>query len=1195
MGVTAFATAFFPGLTLTQLALLASMIVEGQPASKYIELLTPQLVSYSVVVAVPCILGLFLFFFLLYIISTRLCGCGSKRCRICLKCSSCCFVVQIISCIVGLAGCVGLIIASTQPLIGFTNASKELQTLTEKLDVVTKSAVAAGDSILDALLVFSNGTKLGSSIDKMLGMDSQQLSAYITDLSTNSLIGPVYKAVVLSDNGFASSVSSLLTPNCNEVYKSIDLVEDFASHANTNLKLIGLEDKQKAVIDDLQTRKTYSYFENTSSTNNIDDVKITTSSLAHLNRKSIVGGAVYALNSVVMGVNNSLEPKTKAALDIAAQWKVIIEEASKQVFSSDEAYNKYKASQDNPIPRTDLKLPASRSAADITNFIKTHLDKLGNDENDKKLIKAILETFTTGKTTIGSFIKAICTSDLKNQFTNLCNGITDSSTDTDISSRLNSLIIPTDSFTNALKDMFDELGKLIPYVSYVQELQLHREQMEPRYVFDAFVNNETCPYFISGLVPLLHPGTTITTCTPEFMKKLPSWVKSYTTLTLAFPLVTAFILLFPLVSFTMGLLGAFCKKKSLLTWAMICNASSILCVAILLAIFGLLAVIIGKVFVVQASALFNNPEKYMDANYPQIMSIINASIPEEYKKVFISNVSIDLMLNSEKRSNVFPTLVYTTPSCIPIDWSTYAALKATGKDDVCTSSLGAIVDAATELSLPTDDPLRFTGLSFPLNFSTFSLTNLIYYNKKSWNSNLLQIMGLPEFYLQLKELLPNAATALLTLGSIFVNSAEKVMVNTMAPVIKGISDSLNKDELKKINLFLQAKDGYALYATNYSSEDMKSMLYGSSASSELFDIYKVCTSYVQSYTGEQKPNALSLRGAVAAMQELNGIKGECIALTQLLRGVAFAVGCELSSFDQTITYTAASSLDALCAKEGIAAFMKNLRTALNALKTSCSSYTDILIKVLNKTMEAEDVRPGCQKGDSTSNSLANEKITRTYPAFAEAIMALLPRGLTIFGWNTSITKDDAFTRILDTTRAYQRFTDVFNGWQAFNTDTVAFINAYSDLISGILSPITIFSDILETNMIATNHVGRLTPGFSSCFDKTVMTSLRALINDTMLIPINRAVAASLDAAIGDKGLITPYTWEAVFLLVDKLLFGVGMLESFGAIFLCLYFIWAGFFFGVFGQNNSWILFSHASMGPADDNSERVRLMPSVVP
>lgn len=153
---------FFPGLTLTQLALLASMIVEGQPASKYLELLTPQLVSYSVVVAVPCILGIFLFVFLLYILFARLCGCGSKRCRICLRCNSCCYVVQIISCIVGLAGCVGLIIASTQPLIGFTNASKELQTLTERLDVTTKGAVSAGDSILDALLIFSNGTELGS-------------------------------------------------------------------------------------------------------------------------------------------------------------------------------------------------------------------------------------------------------------------------------------------------------------------------------------------------------------------------------------------------------------------------------------------------------------------------------------------------------------------------------------------------------------------------------------------------------------------------------------------------------------------------------------------------------------------------------------------------------------------------------------------------------------------------------------------------------------------------------------------------------------------------------------------------------------------------------------------------------------------------------------------------------------------------
>lgn len=1195
MGVTAFATAFFPGLTLTQLALLASMIVEGQPASKYLELLTPQLVSYSVVVAVPCILGIFLFVFLLYILFARLCGCGSKRCRICLRCNSCCYVVQIISCIVGLAGCVGLIIASTQPLIGFTNASKELQTLTERLDVTTKGAVSAGDSILDALLIFSNGTELGSPVSKMLGMDSQQLPAYITDISTHTLIGPLYKAVAASDNSFASSISSLLNPSCNEAYKSIDLVEDFASNANIRLQLIGLEDKQKAVIDNLQTRKAYSYFENTSSANNVDDVKITTSSLAHLNRKSIVGGAVYAINSVVMGVNNSLEPKTKAAPDLAAQWKAIIEEASKQVFSSVEAYNKYKSSQDSPIPRTDLKLPASRSAADIIGFIKTHLDKLGNDEDNRKLIRAILETFTAGQATIGSFIKTLCASDLKSKFTTLCSGITSSSTDTDISSRLNSLIIPTDSFTGALKDLFDDLSGLLPYLDYVQELQLHRKELEPQYVFDAFVNNRTCPYFISGLAPLLHPGTTITTCTPEFMEKLPSWAKSYTTLTLAFPLATAFMLLFPLASFTLGLLGAFCKKKSLLTWALICNASSILCVVILLAIFGLLAAIIGKVFVVQASALFNNPETYMDANYPQIMSIINASIPEEYRKVFVSNVSIDLLCNSENQGNVFPTLAYTTPSCIPIDWSTYAALKGTGKGDVCTSSLGAVADAATKLSLPTDDPLRSAGLSFPLNFSTFSLTNLIYYNKKTHNNNLFQLIGLPEFYPQLKELLPNAATALLTLGSVFVNGAEEVMVSTMAPVIKGISDSLNKAELKKINLFLQAKDGYALYAANYSSEDMRSALYGSSVSSELFDIYKACITYVESYTGEQKPNALSLQEAVASVRGLSGIKGECIALAQLLRGVAFAAGCELTTFDQTIKYTMASSLDALCAKDGIADFMKSLRTALNALKASCSGYTGVLTKVLNKTMEAEDIRPGCQKGNTNGNSLTNEKIIRTYPAFAEAMMALLPRGLTVFGWNASITNDDAFTLILDTTRAYQRFTDVFTGWQAFNTDTVTFISAYSDLISAILSPITIFSDILETNIIATSHTGRLTPGFSPCFDTTVLASLRALINDTMLVPVSRAVAASLDAAVGDKGLITPYTWEAVFILFDKLLFGVGMLESFGAVFLCLYFIWEGFFFAVFGQNNSWIFLSHTSVGPADDNSERVRLMPSASP
>lgn len=1196
MGVTAFATSFFPGLTLTKLASLASMIVDGQPASKYFELLTPQLVSYSIVVALPCILGVFLFISLLYIIFARICGCSSKACGMCLKCSSCCSIVQIISCIVGLAGCIGLIVASTQPLIGFTNASRELQTFTDKLNVVTKNTATAGDSILDALLVFSNGTELGSPISRMLGMSSGELSTYITDVSTNSLIGPVYRTVALSDNSFASGVSTLLNPGCKEGYETITIVEDFATNANTRLNLVRTEATQQSTITDLQTRQKYSYFENTSTTNSVDDVKITKSSFDRLNHRSIIGGAVHAINSIVLGVNNSLESKITTGVDITTQWKTLVEEAVKKVFSSTDAYNSYNSNTNNPIPRANLSLPASSSAVDIISFIKTNLDKLITNESDKKLINAVINTFTAEKATLGAFIKAFCTSDLKDKFTTLCDGITDSSTDKDISTKINNMIVPMSTFTGTLKDVLTALSEALPYVRYVQELQLHKDQMEPQYVFDAFVNNRTCPYFISGLVPLLQPGTTLTHCTPSFMNYVPSWARSYTILTLVFPLVTAIMLLFPLTSFTLGLLGSCYKKKSLFVWALICNASSLLCVAIFLAIFGLLAVLIGKVFVVQASALFDNPEQYMSTNYPQIMSIINASIPEEYRKVFVSNVSVDLAVNEQIQGRVFPTLVYTAPSCISVDWSTYAALKGTGKDGECTSSLGSLVTAATALQLPTDDPLYSTDISFPLNFSTFSLTDLVYYNEKRQDNTLFRVLGLPELYTQLVGLLPRAANAFLTLGSVFVNDAEKIMVDILGSVVNGINSALNSQEFKKINLFLQAKNGYALYVANYSTETMRDALYGSSVSSDLIDIYGACTSYVQSYTEDQKPNALSLKDAVSTIQGLNGIKGECIALVQLLRGVAFAAGCDIAkTLDQSIGYATPSSLDTLCAKSGIADFMKTLRTALETLKTSCTGYTGVLVKVLNRTMGPDDIKQGCQAGSASNAALVSERIIRTYPAFAEAMLALLSRGLTVFGWNTSLTSDTALTVVLDTTRAYQRFTDVFTGWSEFSADTVAFISAYSDLISAILSPINIFSNILETNVIAGSRSGRLTSGFSSCFNETIMKSLRALVNDTVILPVNKAISASLSAAIGDKGLATPYTWETIFLLLKKLLFGVGMLESFGAVFLCLYFIWAGFFFGAAGQNNSWINLSHTGMLDVKDNSERMHLMPSISP
>ncbi|EFO63007.1 Hypothetical protein GLP15_2771, partial [Giardia lamblia P15] len=920
----------------------------------------------------------------------------------------------------------------------------------------------------------------------------------------------------------------------------------------------------------------------------------------NINKKSLVGGAVFAANSITNGIAKSLDKQQQPPAQ--GNWQAIIENVCKAAFkdSAGDGYCTAKSSvtaaTGPTIDRTKLKVPADNSPETVIRFVIDSLRPKASgkqqSKDDMQLLVDLLEVLSTETSTVGDIIRIACGKPALKTKLSLCasatraaGGPTDAELTRSISDQLNLPKLAADALT--------QVSSFSKYINYVLQLHSYKEQMTARALFDAFMNGGDCPGYIADLPVDGNALDPLKNCRFAGLDPatIPSVGHNYVLISMAPFLLTFALLLIPIGTFICGIVGAARFKTRCAGCSLCCNGCIVCWVSLFLMIFGIAAVGLQKLALEYYSGLLNDPDKLLRDNYDTVFRLLKDN------GVIRDPAPVQLDLGSFVLQHTgYPDLVYTAPSSAVLDYTTYDALRKSFADVIATAAVGNL-PSTFGIPAEPDDSMASLSLSTQVDTTRMSIKDLFYYNKK--RGGIFDILGLPDLLGGLQGLLPAVLPEAINPRSSLSKYLETFVVPYVDSFLDGIKDAFLSGELSNAVLFGDFSAGYKLYNETYSSAEKRTALYGGVDASALaaMNVTAQVEAYIRGMSSGTNYSALSLDASARAVRSQRGIVAECLSMIHFLDTLVAMTKCPSTS----VAFFADKLVgEGACSEGSIKSTMQQIRAELTKLKNSCPGVSTSLSSIIHGSPYPDLVGNLCTKL-SPNNAVEQTSIcvSNIYTAVRDLMYALQEKGFQTIGWNAASNPNgdssDTLDMVLDTTRVYERFVDVFNSWSDFSAEEVNFIDAYTELLNVVVSPLSILLDIIEANMVSKSLSGGLYPRFSQHVYDTILMELEGTLSRHLIEPLNVQFNRLLDILAGTRGLVTPYVLEVVPESVRSLTLGTGLLETFGAIFFCQYLIWAGLFFGGICQNITFrYLYSMEFMRSKDYKEAMIENSMSVV-
>ena len=1205
MGVTAFSTAFFPRVPPETIIDTANLFMHqggGVDVMAALKPYLPLLVAMGVLLVLPFVLGLCFNIALVCIAPCRCSQCCRRCCHRKLemeqtssKYRCCCFYTGLAANVIGLCGCIGMFVAVSQPFIGVDNMFRVVARTTDRVYDLASDTISTSDSLINALISSSDNSSI-SPISNILNKTADEASEYISAISKSCTLR-VVSDVLSQNSSLAEGVSTILLPPAS--LPSLSAITDFSDNIQKNLDLLLNTKTQESVKKSLEGKQNYGNFSirSTQPPSPLDDTAISEASYKNINKKSLIGGAVFAANSITNGIAKSLD---KQQPPVQEKWQTIIEKVCKQAFKDNSGdshcttKSSVAAASDSPIDRADLNVPVNNNPETVIKFVIDSLRPKASgkqqSKDDTQLLVDLLEVLSTKTSTVGDIVRRACGKPALKGKLSWCasatraeGGPTDEELARSISDQLNLPKLATDALT--------QVSSFSKYINYVLQLHDHKEQMTARALFDAFINNGACPGYITDLPVEGGALDSLKNCKLSGFDPatIPPVGRNYVLISMAPFLLALALLLVPIGTFICGIVGVARFKTKCAGCSLCCNGCVVCWVSLFLMLFGIVAVVLQKFALEYYSGLLTNPDKLLRNNYDTVLQLLKNN------GVIGDPAPVQLDLGSfVLRHTGHPDLVYTAPSSAVLDYTTYDALRKSLANVTATVAVGNL-PSTFGIPAEPDDSMASLSLSTRVETTRMSIKDLLYYNKKG--GGILDILGLPDLLGELQGLLPAVLPEAINPRSSLSQYLETFIVPDIDPFLSGIRNAFLSGELSNAVLFGDFSAGHKLYNDTYSSTEKRTALYGDVDVSALaaMNVTAQVEAYIRGISSSANYSALSLEASAKAVRGQKGIVAECLSMIHFLDTLVAMTKCP------SVTFLVDNPVDKnLCSQGSIKGTMQKIRVELTNLKTSCPSISTSLSSIVHGSPYPDLVGNLCTKirpGDTVEQT--SICVSNTYATVRDLVYALQEKGFQTIGWNAASNPNDgssgALDVVLDTTRVYERFVDVFKDWSSFSTDEVSFIDAYTELLNAVVSPLSILLDIIEANMVSKNLSGGLYPRFSQHMYDTVLMEFGSTVNKHVIEPLDVQLNRLLDILAGPKGLVTPYVLEVVPESIRSLTLGTGLLETFGAIFFCQYLIWAGLFFGGICQNVTFrYLYSMEFMRSKDYKEAMIENSMSVV-
>ena len=1157
MGITAFSTALFPRVPPETVLETVRALASGGGGMDPAAVLRPYLplaVAMGALLALPLLLGLGLAAALVCVAPCRCSACCRRCCcrelteeKTSSRYRCCCFYAGLAANVLGLCGCVGVLVAAYQPLIGVDGMFRVAARTADRVYELASSAVSASDSLANALLAGA-----ASPISAVLDMPAAEVEGYVAGLSSRCTLRAV--ADVLAENSsLARGLSTVLVPP--EGLPSLAAVAAFSADARAKLDLLLDTTKQEEIKKNFTTKNTtLGRFAIRSSTQPpADDTAISQASYSSINRQSVIGGAVFAANAITGGIGTSLkEPQPPAP---QSKWGAVIEGLCKAAFKGDAGDTHCTKSSTTAIDRSQLNVPADDSPRTVIDFVIASLEKkaaAGQQTGDStQMLVDLLRLLTTDTPTVGDIVRSACGKAALSARLPLCKTRgAGGPSDAEIARHVGQQIGLPQHVASVLRGVSGLAG----YVNYARRLRDYKGQMTARALFDAFVNGGECPGYLAGLpvdagllkecrLPGLDPAA------------LPPALRNYTLLAAAPFLLSLALLLLPAGTFVCGIVGAARLKTRCAGCSLCCNGCVVLWASLLLAVLGAAAVVFQKLALEHYSGLLGDPDRFLRGNYDTVLRLLRDSGAVQGQ----TSVPVDLG-SLVLRHTGHAGLAYTAPSSAVLDYGAYDALRGSFVGVTATAAVGSLPSV---LGVPSEpgDSMASLRLSTAVETTRMTVKDLLYYNKR--REGILDILGLPDLMGGLRGLLPAAVPAAVSPDSSVMRYLEAFVAPYVGSFTDGIREAFVSGELADAALFGDFSAGYRLYSEAYSSEAKRDGLYGGvdAAALAAMNVTAQVAAYVEGISSSASYSALSLDASAAAVRGQRGIAAECLSMVYFLDALVAMTACPSGP----ASFLGGRPVDAeVCSKSGIKATMQTVRAELASLNASCPGISASLASVVRGSPYPGLVGNLCRRVSPQSDERGlSVCVANTYAAVRTLVYALQEQGLQTIGWGAADgSPGGALDVVLDTARVYERFVDVFDSWtQGFTDEEVSFVDAYTGLFNAVASPLSILLDVVEVNLVSKNLSGGMRPRFSPRMYDTVVAELGRAVSSHLVEPLSAPLGGLLDALAGNQGLLTPYVLEAVPEGLRSLTLGAGALETLGAVFFCQYLIWAGLFFG----------------------------------